>query len=194
VRQRVWPWVTALVGLVVSVAGNIGHIQPVVGHPVSLTDRMTAATSPLAAFAGLTVGLLVLRMNRQQAARAERASAAMRVLWPLTAAATGGNGQLAPVAAGVGVPGGAAVMDQSHAPTVNGGGQAGGPYAGAGARLLEEANRIYQTAAAHGQRLSQRALARQLRGRGHRFPNDQLRGIAAAIGLPPVQRATSNGR
>jgi hypothetical protein len=94
------------------------------------------------------------------------------------------------------VPGSAAVMDQSRAPTVNGGGQAGGPYAGAGAgeRLLEEANRIYQTAAAHGQRLSQRALARQLRGRGHRFPNDQLRGIAAAIGLPPVQRATSNGR
>jgi hypothetical protein len=195
VRQRVWPWVTALVGLAVSVAGNIGHIQPVAGHPVNLTDRMTAATSPLAAFAGLTVGLLVLRMNRQQAARAQRVSAVARVFWPLAAAAAGGNGQLAPVAAGVGVPGSAAVMDQSHAPAVNGGDPAGEPNAGTGAGtgLLEDANRIYQTAAAHGQPLSQRALARQLRGRGHRFPNQQLRAIAAAIGLRPVPRAT-NGR
>ena len=32
-RQRVWPWVTALVGLAVSVAGNIGHIQPLPGPP-----------------------------------------------------------------------------------------------------------------------------------------------------------------
>ncbi|MGE5287730.1 MAG: hypothetical protein ACM3ML_11100 [Micromonosporaceae bacterium] len=170
VRQRVWPWVTALVGLVVSVAGNIGHIQPVIGHPVSLTDRMTAATSPLAAFAGLTVGLLVLRMNRQQAARAGSARAVARVFWPLPAAAAGRNGQLVPVAAGVSVPGRAAVMDQSQAPAANGTVQAGGPHAGAGTRLLEDANRIYQTAAAHGQQLSQRALARQLRGRGHRFP------------------------
>ena len=67
-RQRVWPWLTALVGLAVSVAGNIGHIQPLPGHPVVWSDRLTAATSPLAAFAGLTVGLLVLRMNRQRAA------------------------------------------------------------------------------------------------------------------------------
>jgi hypothetical protein len=66
VRQRVWPWTTALAGLAVSVAGNIGHIRPEPGHPVLLADRLTAATSPLAAFAGLTVGLLVLRMNRQR--------------------------------------------------------------------------------------------------------------------------------
>ena len=26
-RQRVWPWATALTGLAVSVAGNVGHIQ-----------------------------------------------------------------------------------------------------------------------------------------------------------------------
>ena len=51
-----WPWATALTGLAVSVAGNIGHIQPLPGHPVVLADRLTAATSPLAAFAGLTVG------------------------------------------------------------------------------------------------------------------------------------------
>jgi hypothetical protein len=53
------------VGLGVSVAGNVGHIQPLPGHPVLPADRLTAAASPLAAFAGLTVGLLVLRMNCQ---------------------------------------------------------------------------------------------------------------------------------
>src|SRR6266516_3457792 len=68
-RQRVWPWVTALIGLAVSVAGNVGHIQPLPGQPVGLTDRLTAAASPLAAFAGLTVGLLVLRMNPPAQAR-----------------------------------------------------------------------------------------------------------------------------
>ena len=68
-RQRVWPWATALTGLAVSVAGNIGHIQALPGHPVILADRLTAATSPLAAFAGLSVGLLVLKMTRQHAGR-----------------------------------------------------------------------------------------------------------------------------
>ena len=67
VRQRVWPWATTLLGLAVSMAGNVGHIQLVPSHPVLLADRFTAAASPLAAFAGLTVGLLVLRMNRQRA-------------------------------------------------------------------------------------------------------------------------------
>src|SRR5579872_2142187 len=65
-RQRIWPWTTALTGLAVSVAGNIGHIQAVPDHPVILADRLTAATSPLAAFAGLSVGLLVLKMTRQR--------------------------------------------------------------------------------------------------------------------------------
>ncbi len=66
-RQRIWPWATALIGLAVSVAGNIGHIQPQPGQPVILADRLTAATSPLAAVAGLSVGLLVLKMTRQRA-------------------------------------------------------------------------------------------------------------------------------
>jgi len=62
-------------------------------------------------------------------------------------------------------------------------------------RLLRDARDIYRTAAAHGQRLSQRTLARRLRGHGHRFPNQQLRGIAAAIGLEaPLQRASPDGR
>jgi hypothetical protein len=34
---------------------------------VSSSDRLTAATSPVAAFAGLAIGLLVLKMTRQQA-------------------------------------------------------------------------------------------------------------------------------
>src|ERR1022692_823072 len=64
-RQRIWPWVTAVTGLAVSVAGNIGHIQAAPGQPVIPADRVTAATSPLAAFAGLAIGLLVLKMTRQ---------------------------------------------------------------------------------------------------------------------------------
>ena len=69
-RQRIWPWATALTGLAVSVAGNIGHIQAIPGEPVTLADRLTAATSPLAAFAGLSVGLLVVKMTRRHAAAA----------------------------------------------------------------------------------------------------------------------------
>src|SRR6266700_2392511 len=66
-RQRIWPWATALVGLAVSIAGNIGHIQAQPDRPVILADRLTAATSPIAAFAGLAIGLLVLKMTRQHA-------------------------------------------------------------------------------------------------------------------------------
>jgi len=40
-RQRVSPWVTALTGLAVSVAGNIGHIQPVPGHPATRSHWRT---------------------------------------------------------------------------------------------------------------------------------------------------------
>jgi hypothetical protein len=65
-RHRIWPWATALIGLAVSVAGNIGHIQAQPGQPVIVADRLTAATSPVAAFAGLAIGLLVLKMIRQQ--------------------------------------------------------------------------------------------------------------------------------
>lgn len=64
-RQRIWPWVTAIVGLLVSVAGNVGHVEPLPGSPVTLTDRLTAAASPIAAFAGLMIGLLVLKMSRE---------------------------------------------------------------------------------------------------------------------------------
>jgi hypothetical protein len=49
--------------------------------------------------------------------------------------------------------------------------------------LLQDAHAICQDAAARGVRLSQRALARQLRSSGHRFPNQDLHHIAEAIGL-----------
>ena len=190
-RQRVWPWVTALTGLAVSVAGNIGHIQPVPGHPVTLADRLTAATSPIAAFAGLTVGLLVLRMNRQQTAGSmQKAAACLR---PVPGAAAGGNGLHAAAAGSMAVPGSAAVRDQSLVPAAGGDGPSHVPAAeGPDPRLLREAGVIYRLAAEQGERLSQRALAARLRRNGHRFPNQHLHPIAAAIGLEPAIRRTPN--
>lgn len=55
-RSRVGAWVAALVGLVVSVAGNIGHVG---AH--DLQSRATAAVPPVAAFAGLWLGLFILK-------------------------------------------------------------------------------------------------------------------------------------
>ena len=55
--------------------------------------------------------------------------------------------------------------------------------------LLDAASAIHQDAAARGERLSQRMLARQLRGHGHRFPNEHLRQIADSIGLTQGQAA-----
>ncbi len=153
-RQRVWPWATALTGLAVSVAGNVGHIQGGPGDPVSVTDRVTAATSPLAAFAGLSVGLLVVKMTRQQAARRRPAATLM----------------LAPPAPGVVLI--RPADDMSVAADT-----------AADPRLLRDATLIFQNASARGQRVSQRTLARELRGRGHHFPNDHLRQIAQTIGL-----------
>jgi hypothetical protein len=49
--------------------------------------------------------------------------------------------------------------------------------------LLRDASALYQNAAARGEQLSQRMLARQLRKHGHRFPNEHLRQIAESIGL-----------
>lgn len=66
-RHKAWPCGTTVTGLIVSVVGNVGHIQPLPRQPVTVADRLTAAASPLAAFAGLTIGLLVLKMTRPQA-------------------------------------------------------------------------------------------------------------------------------
>jgi hypothetical protein len=51
--------------------------------------------------------------------------------------------------------------------------------------IMRDATAICQDARRRGERLSQRALARQLRDRGHQFPNDQLHQIAARTGLTP---------
>ena len=171
-RQRIWPWITALTGLTVSVAGNIGHIQPEPGHPVILADRLTAATSPLAAFAGLSVGLLVLKMTRQRIhARAQepRLVPAL-VLAPRWLPPT----RLPAPRRVAGLP-----RPVRWASDVTRQRDGLGPRPG----LLRDARAIYQDATARGERLSQRTLARRLRGDGHRFPNEHLRLIAASIGL-----------
>ena len=197
VRQRVWPWATTVVGLVVSVAGNIGHIQPLSGQPVLLADRLTAAASPLAAFAGLTVGLLVLRMNRQRATVGQNHGVVGQVyLIPATPERSNGH-HPTPAPWGTG-PIDVVDQDEAGRPVPN-----AVAYAHAGASpalinespLLQDAAVIYRTATARGERLSQRALARTLRGHGHRFPNQSLREIALAIGLgaPSGHLPAANG-
>ena len=131
-RQRVWPWVTAATGLIVSVTGNVGHIQPLPDAPVTLTDRLTAAISPVAAFAGLMVGLLVLKMSGQGTGEEET------------------------------VP--ASAHDEPEASW----------------SLLADATEIFRAARIRGATVSQRALASQLRQRGHRFSNSQLSEVVSA--------------
>jgi hypothetical protein len=196
VRQRAWPWATAVTGLAVSVAGNIGHIQPLPGEPVMLADRLTAATSPLAAFAGLTVGLLVLRMNRQRATATARANTMTGQPIPLLAPATANGHQpngalrLVPLSD-------SPAQDSADQPTANGNlrrCRGSDPVPSQDSLLLRDAADICQTAAARGQRLSQRMLARALRSHGHRFPNQDLHQIAVAIGLDPApQQARAPG-
>ena len=171
-RQRIWPWATALVGLAVSIAGNIGHIQALPGHPVILADRLTAATSPIAAFAGLAIGLLVLKMTRQHATAPARDASPTTAL--VLAGSTVTASRLPPSAASKADPlipaaAGPAGHDSSNT--------------GADSCLLHTASVIYRDAAARGERLSQRTLARQLRSHGHSFPNDHLRWIAEYVGL-----------
>jgi len=55
-RSRIAAWAVTVLGLAVSVAGNVGHVQ---AH--ALADRATAAVPPLAAAAALAVGLGVLK-------------------------------------------------------------------------------------------------------------------------------------
>ena len=171
-QQRIWPWTTALTGLAVSIAGNIGHIQAVPGHPVILADRLTAATSPIAAFAGLSVGLLVLKMTRQ---RTYIAAPEPRLATALVLAPPPAPGNMSKAAQ----PG---VSPAAH---LHPSGEVIRYRTGRGPRpgLLRDAGTIYRDAAARGERLSQRTLARQLRGHGHRFPNEHLRLIADCIGL-----------
>ena len=171
-RQRIWPWTTALTGLAVSIAGNIGHIQAVPGHPVILADRLTAATSPIAAFAGLSVGLLVLKMTRQRTYIAAPEPRLGHGPGPRPAASIRQHRYRAQ-------PGASPAADLHPSGEVIRYRTGPGPRPG----LLRDADTIYRDAAARGERLSQRTLARQLRRHGHRFPNEHLRLIADSIGL-----------
>jgi Protein of unknown function (DUF2637) len=56
VRSRAAAWTVTLIGLAVSVAGNVGHVA---GPDVA--SRLTASVPPLAAAAALAVGLGVLK-------------------------------------------------------------------------------------------------------------------------------------
>ena len=88
-------------------------------------------------------------------------------------------------------------QDQAQQPmpsAVAAGRTGAGPSTGGESPLLQDAVFIYKTAAARGERLTQRDLARTLHGRGHRFPNQSLRSIARAIGLgPPAQQLPADG-
>jgi hypothetical protein len=100
----------------------------------------------------------------------------------MRAAPTPGTGVVRPAARSV------PVVIQSTAPNgppEHGERNGAGPNPG----LLQDATAIYQHAATRGERLSQRALARQLRLRGHRFPNDHLHQIAHSVGLAPGRAA-----
>jgi hypothetical protein len=177
-RQRIWPWTTALTGLAVSIAGNVGHIQAVPGHPVILADRLTAATSPIAAFAGLSVGLLVLKMTRQHTrARTEHPHIATALILASPPAPTSMPAEAVPGTSPPGHfhPSGEVARYRNSQ----------GPRAG----VLRDASAIYRDAAMRGERLSQRMLARQLRRHGHRFPNEHLRLIADSIGLSASKAA-----
>jgi len=179
-RQRIWPWATTLLGLAVSIAGNIGHIQAQPGQPVLLTDRLTAATSPIAAFAGLAIGLLVLKMTIQHAdvptREAHQVTALALAASPVAASKSPDN-----VADGAASPHARPAADLAEYDD----GDASSPDP----ELLRDASAIYQRAIARGERLSQRTLAQQLRRHGHRFPNDHLRLIAKCIGLIDIKAA-----
>jgi hypothetical protein len=170
-RHKVWPWATTITGLIVSIVGNVGHIQPLSGQPVTLADRLTAATSPVTAFAGLTIGLLVLKITRQQATRKSEPVITPAGLILASRVLTPGSAQSRPSQPATVSPLHASGPDPHEDP------------------LLAGASQILQNARVRGDQISQRYLATQLRSRGHRFSNAQLRGIAGAIGLVPEHRA-----
>lgn len=64
---RIWPWTVLAGGLAVSVAANMGHARA-----VTMTDRLTFAVPPLAAFVGMTVGLGILKRVVADTATAAR--------------------------------------------------------------------------------------------------------------------------
>ena len=72
-RDQAGAWLVAMLGLAVSIAGNVGHIA---AH--DLQSRGTAAVPPVAAFGALWLGLGVLKriLRRRRKATAETAQSA----------------------------------------------------------------------------------------------------------------------
>jgi hypothetical protein len=163
-RERIWPWASALIGLAVSVAGNVGHIQASPGVTVTMTDRLTAAASPLAAFAGLMIGFLVLKKVRQKGASPARRP--VQSAGEIRSALHEGSAEAREA------------NPREETPEA--------PEQDVDQQLLADAVSIVLDAAASGQPVSQRVLAARLRARGHRFSNAQLRDIvnAASSGTP----------
>lgn len=59
-RRTIWPWLAAVTGLAVSTVFNVGHLAA-----ADLAGHVTAAVPPIAAFAGLFLGLQVLKYVEQ---------------------------------------------------------------------------------------------------------------------------------
>lgn len=221
-RHKIWPWATAVVGLAISVAGNVGHVRPGAVGSVD-ADRMTAATSPLAAFAGLAIALLVLKLTRPSATPSPAPAAgpatdpvtATALLLLAGAASRGSAPAPTPAPAPTSPPpvrpaplhsvGGSTAKKRQPAQGIRA--VASHPETDAGntardmpaadspqSRLLGDARAILAKANSHGIRLTQRVLAAELRHRGHKVPNAELKHISAAIGLaalPPSGTARS---
>jgi hypothetical protein len=137
---------------------RVARAQPCRSHRPQTPWRLAGAgwLCSLAAFAGLSVGLLVVKMTRLHADRHRPAAARATLVLARPPAAV----RVQPVQA-------------TDRPA----------NARPDPRLLRDAGLILQNASDRGQRLSQRMLARELRGHGHHFPNDHLRQIAESIGL-----------
>jgi len=170
-RHKIWPWATTAIGLAVSILGNVGHIQPLSGEPVTIADQLTAAASPLAAFAGLTIALLVLKMARPQATPRTESQITPAGLMLAARLITPHPPSPRPSQEGTVRTFQLPALDREQTP------------------LLEDAHEIMQATRTRGGKASQRYLAAQLRSRGHRFSNAQLREIAEAIGLVSQRQA-----
>jgi len=132
---------------------------------VILADRLTAASSPLAAVAGLTIGLLVLMMTLRSS-HGDSAQFAVGTNSPALVANTSHQRPTEASHRNAAKPALSVDGDSTVCP---------GSGRGERHRLLHDARLIHQAASASGERLSQRTLARQLRGHGHRFSNEHLR-------------------
>lgn len=201
IRHKTWPWTTAIVGLAISVAGNVGHVRPVPDGS-DIAARLTAATSPLAAFAGLAIALLVLKLTRSASRRSPAESIrAVPTAGLLLLAAHLKHDKRPALAPSLSSPGGglrlATASDDARQP--HRADRPAHPSSGYPAetsehtdasydQLLTDAREIVQDATNSGARLSQRLLAQELRHRGHRVANGNLKNIRAAIGTARVPK------